>query len=87
MRRIERPGFDSPADPIALRDDMPAWLAYTLRRAVQVRPEDRFEDVGELLHALEIGEARAVSRPAARSLAERDPVLLWRLIPWPWAWR
>jgi serine/threonine protein kinase len=80
LQSFQRPGFDSPADPIELRGDMPAWLAYTLRRAVQVRPEDRFADVVELLHMLEKGGARATPRPAAGSLAERNPVLLWKLI-------
>ena len=59
---------------------MPAWLAYALRRSVQVRPEDRFEDVNELLHILEKGGAKAIPRPTAGSLAERNPVLLWKLI-------
>ena len=42
--------------------------------------EDRFEDVTELLHTLEKGGAKATPRPTGRSLAERDPVLLWQLI-------
>lgn len=80
LQAFQRPGFDSPADPIALRGDMPAWLAFTLRRAVQVRPEDRFEDVTELLHVLERGGAKATPRPAGAALADRNPVLLWRMI-------
>jgi serine/threonine protein phosphatase PrpC len=80
LRSFQRPGFDSPADPAELRRDMPAWLAFALRRAVQVRPEDRFEDVIELLRTLERGEAKAIPRPRPGSLAERNPVLLWQLI-------
>ncbi len=80
LAALRTPGFDSPADPSALRRDMPAWLAYALRRAVQVRPEDRFESVGELLHVLESGSGKAAPRPAELSLAQRDPVLLWKLI-------
>ena len=80
LQAFQRPGFDSPADPVELRTDMPAWLAYALRRSVQVRPEDRFEDVNELLHILEKGGAKAIPRPTAGSLAERNPVLLWKLI-------
>jgi len=80
LQTMQRPGFDSPADPIALRSDMPAWLAFTLRKTVQARPEDRFGDVLELLHALETGEAKAVPRRAPRALAQRNPVLLWQLI-------
>jgi len=80
LQSFQRPGFDSPADPIALRSDMPAWLAYTLRRTVQVRPEDRFEDINELLHMLEKGWGKSTPRQTGRPLAERNPVLLWQLI-------
>jgi serine/threonine protein phosphatase PrpC len=80
LQAFNRPGFDSPADPAVLRGDMPAWLAYALRRSVQVRPEDRFADVTELLHTLETGGAKATPRPVGASLTERNPVLLWQLI-------
>ncbi|HEX4199610.1 MAG TPA: protein kinase [Caulobacteraceae bacterium] len=80
LQAFNRPGFDSPADPLALRGDMPAWLAHALRRSVQVRPEDRFEDVTELLHTLETGGAKATPKPPGPSLTERNPVLLWQLI-------
>ena len=80
LQALRRPGFDSPADPAVLRRDMPAWLAYALRRSVQVRPEDRYESVGELLHILELGSAKATPRPPRPSLMERHPVLLWQLI-------
>ena len=80
LQAFNRPGFDSPADPAELRGDMPAWLVYALRRSVQVRPEDRFGDVTELLHTLETGGAKATPRPAGGPLTERNPLLLWQLI-------
>ena len=80
LQALRRPGMDSPADPSSLRPDMPAWLDYTLRRSVQARPEDRFADAYELLHVLETGSAKAAPRPPERSLATRNPVLLWQLI-------
>jgi serine/threonine protein phosphatase PrpC len=80
LQTLQRPGFDSPADPAGLRRDMSGWLAYVLRRSVQARGEDRFEDVQELAHLLETGSAKGVSRPPEPSLLERNPVLLWRLI-------
>lgn len=80
LQTLQRPGFDSPADPAMLRPDMPGWLAYVLRRAVQARPEDRFEDVQELAHLLETGSAKGVSRAPKPSLLERNPVLFWRSI-------
>ena len=80
LQALRRPGMDSPADPSSLRPDMPAWLDYTLRRSVQARPEDRFSDAYELLHVLETGSAKAAPRAPERSLASRNPVLLWQLI-------
>ena len=57
-----------------------AGLATALRRTVQVRPEDRFEDINELLHMLEKGWGKSTPRPTHGPLAERNPVLLWQLI-------
>lgn len=80
LRTLQRPGFDSPADPAALRRDMPGWLAYVLRRSVQARPEDRFHDVQELAHLLETGSTKGVPRASDPSLLERNPVLLWQMV-------
>jgi serine/threonine protein kinase/serine/threonine protein phosphatase PrpC len=80
LQSLRRPGFDSPVEPAKLRRDMPAWLDYTMRRSVQARPEDRFEDAFELLYVLETGSSKGTPRPAKLPLASRNPVLLWQLI-------
>ena len=80
LQSLQRPGYDSPADPVALRPDMPAWLALALRQSVQVDPRDRFGDMIEVLHVLERGSERASPRPPALSIAQRNPLLLWQLL-------
>ena len=80
LQALQRPGHDSPADPGVLSPDLPAWLVRALRRSVQVRPEDRFGDMIELLQVLEQGSARAAPPRPALSLFQRNPVLLWQLI-------
>ena len=77
---FSRKRFHAPENPIGLRPDMPAWLAATLRRAVAIRPEDRFGDVLELLEAIERGSARAAPLSRRRPLIERDPVRFWQVV-------
>ena len=57
---------------------MPAWLEAALMRAVAVDPNERFEDVEELIHVLETGSAVAAPPPRRLSLIERDPVRFWQ---------
>ena len=80
LQTLQRPGYDSPADPAELRADLPAWLSLALRRAVQVDPADRFSDMTELLLVLENGTTWAAPRAPRLSLAKRNPVLLWQLV-------
>jgi serine/threonine protein kinase len=80
LQRLQRPGYDSPADPASLRPDLPAWLAVALRRSVQVNADDRYSDMIELVQVLESGTARAASRRRPLSLFERKPVLVWQLL-------
>lgn len=80
LQSLHRPGYDSPADPIALRSDMPAWLALAMRRAVRVDASDRFGDMIELLHVLERGSELGTPRPPSLSIAQRNPLLLWQAL-------
>jgi len=75
----DAPRFDrTPAPPTRHRPDMPAWLEAAIRRATAVDPEDRFEDVEELIHLLETGSAAAAPPPRPLSIIERDPVRFWQ---------
>ena len=75
----DAPRFDrTPAPPTRHRPDMPAWLEAAIMRAVAVDPEDRFEDVEELIHVLETGSAVAAPPPRPLSIIERDPVRFWQ---------
>ncbi|EDX81134.1 MULTISPECIES: bifunctional protein-serine/threonine kinase/phosphatase [Brevundimonas] len=75
----DAPRFDRA--PVSLgrrRPDMPAWLEAAVMRAVSVDPDERFEDVEELIHVLETGSAAAAPAPRPLSLIERDPVRFWQ---------
>ena len=75
----DAPRFDrAPAPPTRHRPDMPAWLEAAILRAAAVDPDDRFEDVEELIHVLETGSAVAAPPPRQLSLIERDPVRFWQ---------
>lgn len=80
LQTLQHPGYDSPADPASLRPDLPAWLALALRRSVQVKADERFSDMIELLQVLERGTTRTASRRPSLSLFERKPVRLWQLL-------
>ncbi|MFN7108562.1 MAG: bifunctional protein-serine/threonine kinase/phosphatase [Brevundimonas sp.] len=75
----DAPRFDrAPVPPTRHRPDMPAWLEAAIMRAVAVDPNERFEDVEELIHVLETGSAVAAPPPRQLSLIERDPVRFWQ---------
>ncbi|MEN5362523.1 bifunctional protein-serine/threonine kinase/phosphatase [Brevundimonas intermedia] len=75
----DAPRFDrAPIAPTRHRPDMPAWLEAAIMRAVAVDPNERFEDVEELIHVLETGSAVAAPPPRQLSLIERDPVRFWQ---------
>nr|WP_314433271.1 protein kinase [uncultured Brevundimonas sp.] len=75
----DAPRFDkAPTPPSRHRPDMPAWLDAAILRAVSPDPEDRFEDVEELIRVLETGSAAAAPPPRTLSLIERDPVRFWQ---------
>ena len=78
---FSRPRFGRPASLLTQRPDLPAWLDHVLARAVAARMEDRFEDLVELVFALESGAtAAAAAAPAQLSLYSRDPLRFWQSV-------
>jgi serine/threonine protein phosphatase PrpC len=77
---FQHPRFGEPVPPSRYRPDVPLWLENVLLKAVAREPADRFETAEELLLALERGATHPLTTPAAKSLAERDPLSLWRAI-------
>jgi serine/threonine protein phosphatase PrpC len=78
---FSRPRFRAPAQLLARRPDLPAWLDRALARAIAVAPEERAGDAFELLHELETGMARGGPvRAKPRSLHDRNPLLFWRVV-------
>lgn len=77
----DAPRFDrAPTPPSRRRPDMPAWLEAAILRACAPDPDDRFQDVEELIHVLETGSAAAAPPPRALSLIEQDPVRFWQAV-------
>ena len=77
---FSRPKFERPTPPSKFRPDIPAWLDAAILKAVAVKPEDRFGDVVELQIALESGANRGTGGNVRQPLAERNPVLFWKLV-------
>jgi serine/threonine protein phosphatase PrpC/aminoglycoside phosphotransferase len=66
--------------PLALlRPDVPAWVDAALEKALQPDPFKRFEDADEFIHALS-NPAPGVHARRSLPLAERDPLLFWKLV-------
>jgi serine/threonine protein phosphatase PrpC len=77
---FSRPRFRSVAPLSKCRPDLPAWLDRAVGRAIAVRPEDRYNDVLELIFELENGADRASPILLERkSLYERNPLLFWKI--------
>jgi serine/threonine protein phosphatase PrpC len=77
---FQHPRFGEPVPPSRYRPDVPLWLENVLLKAVARDPADRFETAEEFLLALERGATRPLNAPAAKSLAERDPLSVWRAV-------
>lgn len=77
---FSHPRFRAAAPLSKFRPDLPAWLDLAVGRAIAVDPQDRYNDVLELIFELENGADRAspiiVKR---RSLYERNPLLFWKI--------
>ena len=71
----------APTPMLALRPDLPAWLDQVVERSVAAKPEDRHQDVIELIFALEHGALHgAPTLPRRRPLLERDPLRFWQIV-------
>lgn len=76
---FQKPRFGEPVPPTRWRPEIPAWLENLLLRAVAREAGDRFETAEEFLLALERGASRPLAPPARQPLAQRHPLLVWRL--------
>ena len=75
------PQMKKPKPLLAYRPDLPAWLDQAVARAIAVNPEDRFQDVFELIFELEHGAMRAApAAPRRQPLLERNPLLFWKVV-------
>lgn len=77
---FQLPRFGEPVPLTRYRPDMPLWLETIILKAVARDPAERFETAEEMLLALERGAARPLATPRRRALAERDPLLFWKMV-------
>jgi serine/threonine protein phosphatase PrpC len=77
---FQHPKFGEPVPPTRWRPEVPAWVENLLLKAVAKDPAQRFETAEEFLLALERGAARPVAAPLRVPLAERNPLLFWRML-------
>lgn len=77
---FQHPKFGEPVPPTRWRPEVPAWVENLLLKAVAKDPKQRFETAEEFLLALERGAARPVAAPVRKPLAERNPLLLWKIV-------
>ncbi len=77
---FQKPKFAEPERPTRWRPEIPGWLENVLLKAVAREARDRFETAEEFLLALERGASRPLSAPSRQPLAQRNPLLTWKII-------
>ena len=77
---FQKPKFGEPARPTRWRPEIPGWLENILLKAVAREGQDRFETAEEFLLALERGASRPLAAPRRQPLAQRNPLLLWKVV-------
>ena len=77
---FQHPKFGEPVPPTRWRPEVPSWVENILLKAVAKDSAQRFETAEEFLLALERGAARPVAAPTRVPLAERNPLMLWKVI-------
>lgn len=77
---FQKPKFGEPERPTRWRPEIPGWLENVLLKAVAREAKDRFETAEEFLLALERGASRPLQAPPRQPLAQRNPLLTWKVI-------
>lgn len=64
---------------LALRDDLPAWVDLTIKRALNPDPEKRYEALSEFIHDLSNPNS-AYMNLRSLPIIQRDPVRFWKSV-------
>jgi serine/threonine protein phosphatase PrpC len=80
IEAFQRPRFNEPVPPTRTRPEIPHWLENVILKAVARDAANRFETAEEFLLALERGATRALDKPPALPLLQRDPLSIWRSV-------
>ena len=77
---FQKPKFGEPVRPTRWRPEIPGWLENILLKAVARDANERFETAEEFLLALERGASRPLAAPSRQPLAQRNPLMLWKIV-------
>ncbi|MBL8421558.1 MAG: bifunctional protein-serine/threonine kinase/phosphatase [Dechloromonas sp.] len=77
---FQKPKFGEPVRPTRWRPEIPGWLENILLKAVARDANERFETAEEFLLALERGASRPLAAPGRQPLAQRNPLMLWKIV-------
>ncbi len=77
---FQKPKFGEPVRPTRWRPEIPGWLENILLKAVARDANERFETAEEFLLALERGASRPLAAPRRQPLAQRNPLMLWKIV-------
>ncbi|WP_420592150.1 protein kinase domain-containing protein [Bacterioplanoides sp.] len=64
---------------IAFRPDIPHWLDETLKKALMIRPHQRYQEVAEFIYDLKHPN-KTYMRKTRPALIEQDPVKFWQTV-------
>ncbi|HND38817.1 protein phosphatase 2C domain-containing protein [Accumulibacter sp.] len=80
IEAFQTPRFTAAVHPTRWRPDTPGWLENILLKAVARDAADRFATAEEFRLALERGATRPIAPPARLALAQRNPLLTWKVL-------
>jgi serine/threonine protein kinase len=59
------------------KNNIPGWVDYAIKKAVNINPEKRYLEVSEFIHEINYPNPRYMSQTKP-PLKERNPVLVWQ---------
>lgn len=94
---LQRQAFERPQPPSQCRPDLPVYLDRVLLKALEKKPEHRYNCAGELLqamaqppvtgsHSARASNSGSLSDLPTRQVAYRQMTVDKKALPWSWVW-